>query len=79
MGLGPVLRPSNNIMKLIVTLPLALISVRDWSQRTSGLLSWWLSFPSRPRRPKTDLAAAKAWEEEWWEGDRGGWWIWARS
>lgn len=74
MGLGPVLHLSNNIMKLIVTLPLALISVRHWSQRTSGSLSWRLSFPSGSRWPKTDLAVAKAWEGKWWEGDGGGWW-----
>lgn len=68
MGLGPALPSSNNIMKLILTLPLALISLRDWSQRTSGLASWQLSFPSRSRWPKID------WPVPWGrERERRGW------
>lgn len=65
MGLGPALPSSNNIMKLILTLPLALISLRDWSQRTSGLASWQLSFPSRSRWPEID------WPVPWGKGVGG--------
>lgn len=69
MGFGPALPSSNNIMKLILTLPLALISLRDWSQRTSGLASWQLSFPSRSRWPRIDGAVPSGRGKG--EGNRG--------
>lgn len=72
MGLGPALSSSNNIMKLILTLPLALISLRDWSQRTSGLASWQLSFPSRSRWPKIDWPVPSGRErQKGTEGEEG--------